>query len=597
MFLRASIRKKDGKVHRYFSVVENKRVGRGGRVVQRHVLYLGEINDSQERAWRKSIEVFEEGAERPRTLSLFPEDRCDGLLPDASVVGVKLSELRLERPRQWGACWLALSLWQELQLDRFWQERLPSNRKGTRWDLVLFVLVAYRLLSPGSEWRLHREWYGRSALADLLGEDFGLAESHKLYACHDLLLAHKQAVFDHLTARWRDLFNAKFDVLLYDLTSTYFEADPPFAEGDKRRHGHSRDHRPDCVQVVIALIVTPEGLPLAYEVMAGNTADRTTLKDFLERIERQYGKAQRIWLMDRGIPTEEVLAQMRVSDPPVQYLVGTPKGRLSRLEQALLARPWQQARENVAVKLLPQDGELYVLAESRDRVAKERSMRRRQLKWLWKRLAQISAMKLTREELLMKLGSARSQAPTAWRLVDIDVAPTMASLTYRLNRKKLAQARRREGRYLLRTNLTDGDPARLWELYLTLVKIEEAFKNLKSDLALRPIFHQREDRIEAHIFIAFLAYCLHVTLGRRLHALAPGLTPRSVLEKFAAVQMIDVQIPTTDARTITLTRYTEPETELKLLLNKLKLGLPPQRPPKITPASTAVVQTFHVPPK
>lgn len=288
--------------------------------------------------------------------------------------------------------------------------------------------------------------------------------------------------------------------------------------------------------------------------------------------------------MDRGIPTEEVLIQMRASDPPVQYLVGTPKGRLSKLEQLLLARPWQQARENVAVKLLPQDGELYVFAESRDRVAKERAMRRRQLKWLWRRLAQISAMKLTREELLMKLGSARSQAPTAWRLVDIDVDPKMASLSYRLNRKKLAQARRREGRYLLRTNLTDSNPARLWELYLTLVKIEEAFKTLKSDLALRPIFHQREDRIEAHIFIAFLAYCLHVTLGRRLHALAPGLTPRSVLEKFAAVQMIDVHIPTTDARTITLTRYTEPEPELKLLLQKLKLRLPPQRPPKITAA-------------
>jgi hypothetical protein len=584
MFLRASIRKKDGKVHRYFSVVENKRVGVRGRVVQRHVLYLGEINDSQELAWRKSIEVFEEGGEHPKTLSLFPEDRCEGLLTDGSVVGVKLSELRLERPRQWGACWLALRLWQELQLERFWQERLAANRKGTRWDLVLFVLVAYRLLSPGSEWRLHREWYGKSALAELLGEDFGLAESHKLYACHDLLLAHKQAVFDHLTGRWRDLFNARFDVLLYDLTSSYFEADPPFPEGDKRRHGYSRDHRPDCVQVVIALIVTPEGLPLAYEVLAGNTSDKTTLKGFLDRIERQYGKAQRIWLMDRGIPTEEVLAQMRASDPPVQYLVGTPKGRLSKLEQALTSRPWQQARENVAVKLLPQDGELYVFAESRDRVAKERSMRRRQLKWLWKRLAQIAAMKLSREELLMKLGSARSQAPTAWRLVDIDVDRKIATFSYRLNRKKLAQTRRREGRYLLRTNLTDSDPARLWELYLTLGKIEEAFKNLKSDLALRPIFHQREDRIEAHIFIAFLAYCLHVTMGRRLHALAPGLTPRSVLEKFAAVQMIDVHIPTTDARTITLSRYTEPEPELKLLLEKLKLALPPQRPPKITAA-------------
>jgi transposase len=580
MFLRASIRRKNGKEHRYWSVVENKRVG-GGRVVQRHVLYLGEINDSQELAWRKSIEVVEEGGERPRTLSLFPEDRCEGLLDDGTIVGLRLSQVRLMRPRQWGACWLALRLWQELRLDRFWRERLPSSRKGTRWDEVLFVLASYRLLAPGSEWRLHREWFEKSALADLLGGDFALAEIHKLYRCHDRLLAHKEALFDHLTERWRDLFNVDFDVLLYDLTSTYFEADPPFPEGDKRRHGYSRDRRFDCVQVIIALVVTPEGLPLAYEVLAGNTKDDTTLRGFLARIERQYGKARRLWLMDRGIPTEEVLAEMRQCDPPVQYLVGTPKGRLTKLEKDLIAKPWQQARPGVKVKLLPKDGELYVFTESRDRVAKERAMRRRQSKWLWARLAHIQTMKLTREELLMKLGAARSQAPTAWRLVTIVVAAKEASFSFKLDRDKLRQALRREGRYLLRTNLTADDPAKLWELYLQLVIIEEAFKNLKGDLAVRPIFHKLEARIEAHIFIAFLAYCLHVTLARRLHALAPGLTPRSVLEKFAHLEMIDVHIPTTDRRELTLTRYTEPEREIKLLLGKLRLELPTQPPPKI----------------
>ena len=581
MFLRQTIRKKDGKEHRYFSVVENKRVA-CGRVVQRHVLYLGEINDTQELAWRKSIEVFDESAARPRTLSLFPEDRCEGLLPDGSIIRLKLSQVRLCRARQWGACWLALTLWRELHLDRFWGERLPASRKGTRWDQVLFVLTAYRLLAPGSEWRLHREWFERSALADLLGADFALAEIHKLYACHDRLLAHKQPLFDHLVGRWRDLFNVSFDLLLYDLTSTYFEADPPFPEDDKRRHGYSRDHRPDCVQVVIALVVTPEGLPLAYEVMPGNTRDNATLRGFLEGIERQYGKARRIWLMDRGVPTEEVLGEMRACDPPVQYLVGTPKGRLTRLEQDLLAKPWQQARPGVELKLLPQDGELYVFAQSRDRVAKERAMRRRQLKWLWKRLAEITAMKLTREELLMKLGAARSHAPTAWRLVAVKVPKGSTTLSYRLKRDKLRQARRREGRYLLRTNLTESDPAQLWSYYLKLVAIEEAFKNLKGDLAIRPIFHQDEPRVEAHIFIAFLAYCLHVTLRRRLHALAPGLTPRSVLEKFAAIQMIDVHIPTTDGRELVLTRYTEAEPEQKLLLDKLRLELPAQPPPKVT---------------
>jgi len=582
MFLRHKIRKKDGKEHRYFSVVENKRVG-GGRVVQRHVLYLGEINDTQELAWRKSIAVLEGGAAQPRTLSLFPEDRCEGLLPDNSIVRLKLSQVRLSRPRTWGACWLAHTLWRELQLERFWSERLPRSRKGTRWDQVLFVLVAYRLLAPGSEWRLHREWFERSALADLLGEDAGVAEIHKLYACHDRLLVHKQAVFDHLVGRWRDLFNVRFDVLLYDLTSTYFEADPPFPEGDKRRHGYSRDHRGDCVQVVIALVVTPEGLPLAYEVLAGNTSDKTTLRGFLERIERQYGKARRVWLMDRGVPTEETLTEMRAADPPVAYLVGTPKGRLSRLEKDLIGKPWRQARPGVQVKLLPQDGELYVFAESKDRVAKERAMRRRQLKWLWTRLKQLAAMKLSREELLMKLGAARKQGRTAWRLIPVEVAAASAEFSYRLDRKKLRQIRRREGRYLLRTNLTDDDPAKLWSYYLQLVTVEEAFKTLKGDLAIRPIFHQEEARIEAHVFIAFLAYCLRVTLARRLHALAPGLTPRSVFEKFAAMQMIDLHVPTTDGRELGLTRTTEPEPELTLLLGKLRLELPAQPPPKITP--------------
>jgi transposase len=584
MFLRHTKRKKDGKEHRYWSIVENRRAG-GGRVVQRPLLYLGEINDSQELAWRRSIEVMESGTAQPRTLSLFPEDRCEGLVPDDAIVRLKLSQVRLRRPRQWGGCWLALNLWRELALDRFWAERLDPSRKRTRWHQVLLLLVAYRLLAPGSEWRLHRQWFERSAMADLLGEDVGLAEIHKLYRCHDRLLEH--TLFDHLVGRWRDLFNVSFDVLLYDLTSTYFESDPPFPDGDKRRYGYSRDHRSDCVQVIIALVVTPEGLPLAYEVLPGNTKDNTTLKGFLDRIERQYGKARRIWLMDRGVPTEAILAEMRAADPPVQYLVGTPKGRLTRLEKALIAKPWHDARPGVQVKLLPQDGELYVFAQSADRVAKERAIRRRQLKWLWARLKQLAGMKLTREELLMRLGAARKQARTAWRLLAIKVAKDSATFSYRLDRDKLRQARRREGRYLLRTNLTDDDPARLWGLYLQLVSIEEAFRNLKGDLAIRPIFHQDQARIEAHIFIAFLAYCLHVTLDRRLHALAPGLTPRSAIEKFAAVQMIDLHIPTTDGRELLLTRYTEPEPELALLIDKLKFVLPAQPSPKISPSQIA----------
>lgn len=583
MFLRASTRKKDGKTHRYWSVVENRRLA-DGRVLQRHVLYLGEINDSQASAWRRSIEVLDEREDAPRTVALFPEDRIDECTLDTSVVRLRLSQMRLCQPRVWGSCWLALKLWERLGLDCFWSQRLTRSRKGTRWDQVLFVLVAYRLLSPGSEWRLHRQWFERSAMKDLLGADERLGDIHKLYACHDRILKHKTAVFDHLVGRWKDLFNVEFDVLLYDLTSTYFEANPPFEEGDKRRFGHSRDRRSDCVQVVIALVVTPQGLPLAYEVLPGNTADNTTLRDFLSRIENQYGKARRVWVMDRGIPTETVLSEMRNSDPPVHYLVGTPKGRLSRLENELLLKPWHEVRSGVQVKLLPQDGEMYVFAQSHDRIAKERAMRKRQLKRLWARLAKLSSMKLSREALLMKLGAAKSQSPSAWRLVEVTVDDQTASFTYTLRRNKLREVRRREGRYLLRTNLTSSDPAELWRYYIQLVQVEQAFKDLKGDLAVRPVHHQLAHRIDAHIFIAFLAYCLHVTLTQQMRPHASGLSARSVLDKFAAVQMLDVHIPTTDGRELVLTRYTEPERELKLLLERLNLELPAQPPPKITHA-------------
>jgi hypothetical protein len=588
MFLRKTQRRKDGKTHLYWSVVENKRLA-SGRVIQRHVLYLGEVNSSQAEAWRKGIEVFDEDAGRPRSLALFPEDRCEAAEGE-NVIRLRLSEMRLCRPRQWGACWLAGVLWRELQLDRFWAERLPRSRKGTRWDDVLQVLATYRLIAPGSEWRLHRQWFLDSAMADLLGADFGLAEAHKLYACHDLLLAHKQALFSHLTQRWRDLFNVSLDVLLYDLTSTYFEVNASdLPEGSQRRHGYSRDKRPDCPQLVIALVVTPEGLPIAYEVLPGNTADSTTLRSFLDKIESQYGKARRVWVMDRGVPTEEVLAQMRASDPPVQYLVGTPKGRLTRLERHLIDKPWRKARDGVEVKLLAQDDELYVYAQSADRVAKERAMRRRQLKWLWARLKKLAAMDVSRQERLMKLGAARSKAPSAWRLVDVALDDNTSALSFSLNRTKLRATRRREGRYLLRTNLTESDPALLWQSYIQLVAVEEAFKTLKGDLAIRPIFHRDERRIEAHIFVAFLAYCLQVTLTRRLHGLAPGLTARSALAKFAAMQMIDVHLPTTDGREIILTRTTEPEPDLRLLIDRLNLVLPAQPPPKI--AAVALPQT------
>lgn len=323
MYLKCSARRKNGKEHRRWSIVENRRV-QGGECVQRHVLYLGEINDSQQAAWQKSIAVLAEGEREPRQVALFPEDRV-GAANTVPQIQLKLSALTLHRPRQWGACWLALTLWRALGLDEFWRARLAASRKGTRWDLVLTTLAIYRWLDPGSEWRLQREWFERSALGELLGGDYRLAADDTLYRCHDRLLAHKTALFTHRQDRWRDLFNAKFDVLLYDLTSTYFESDPPEHPGGLRRFGYSRDKRSDCVQVVIALIVTPEGFPLGYEVLAGNTTDNTTLRGMLARIETQYGKAERTWLMDRGLPTEAVLEEMRTSTRPGAIWSARPK--------------------------------------------------------------------------------------------------------------------------------------------------------------------------------------------------------------------------------------------------------------------------------
>ena len=427
---------------------------------------------------------------------------------------------------------MACELWDQVSLDEFWQARLGVSRQGTRWLNVFKTLVCFRLIDPGSEWRLHRQWFTQSAMADLLGEDFALVQKDKLYRCLDRLLAHRRDFFSYLRERWQTLFDVSYEVLLYDLTSTYFESAPP-EYGSKsrlRRYGYSRDKRPDCVQVVIALIVTPQGFPLAYEVMPGNTADNTTLSDFLGKIEAQYGRSERIWVMDRGIPTEAVLQEMRDSETPVYYLVGTPKGRLSKLEAAFVGQSWEQAKTSVQVKLLVQQDEVYILAKSDARLLKERGMRQRKLKRLWARLTTLQRQKPSRDQLLLKLGAAKKEAGRVWSLVDIEIPKDNQDLQatgfrFSLHKDKLRRTRRREGRYLLRSNLTGRDPAELWKHYILLTEIEQAFKELKSDLAIRPIYHQKDERIEAHIFVAFVAYCLQVTLKHRARSLAPGLRP------------------------------------------------------------------------
>ncbi len=582
MFLRATIRKKDGKLHRYYSVVENRRL-RSGKVAQRTVLYLGEINDTQEAAWRKTLDVFDECGGGPTSLSLFPEDR--EIPADAvDAIQVKLSEMQLKHPRSFGDCWLACEIWRQLGLTDFWNERLPIGREDVSWSKVLQLLVVNRLIDPGSEFRLHRQWFDRSAMDELLGVDFVVAEKDRLYRCLDRVLAHKKELFLFLKDRWRNLFNTRFDVLLYDLTSTYFEGQAE--QNPKAKRGYSRDGRPDCLQVVIALVVTTEGFPLAYEVMDGNTSDKTTLRGFLDKIELTYGKAERMWVMDRGIPTEELLEEMRRPERKTQYLVGTPRGRINTLEKKWLQLPWQKVRDSVEVKLWEEAGELFILAKSEGRRQKEMAIRRRRLVQYLRALRRMRHSLPARDQLMMRIGAAKSKAGRSASFVRLYLPAEGEEVTgetfrFRLDREKFDKAELRDGHYLLRSNLTAGEPDILWERYVQLTEIEAVFKTLKSDLAIRPVFHQKEHRVDAHIFVAFLAYCIMVTLKKRLQVHAPGLTSKAILEKLATIQMLDVWLPTSDGRCLVMSRYTHPETDQQVLLKKLGLRLPDQPLPRI----------------
>jgi transposase len=588
MFLRSTNRKKDGKDHRYFSVVENRRLS-SGKTAQRTVLYLGEVNDTQESAWRKTLEVFDEDRQSSTNRSLFPDDRQ---MPADAVdaLQVKLSGLELRRPRAFGNCWLASEIWRQLGLDRFWQQRLPDGRETVHWEKVLRLLVVNRLIDPGSELRVHRQWFLQSAMDDLLGVDFEVAEKDRLYRCLDRLLEHKQDLFVWLRQKWADLFQADFEVLLYDLTSTYFEG--AMQENPRAKRGYSRDGRPDCLQVVIALVVTTDGFPLAYEVMDGNTSDRTTLRGFLDKIETTYGKAKRMWVMDRGIPTEAILAEMRDPKRPVSYLVGRPKSKIGQHEKQGLDLPWQKVRDSVEVKLFEQDGELYVLAKSEGRQRKEIAIRRKRLVRLLRKLRAMRHSLPARDQLLMRIGAAKTEAGRAFGFVPIQLPGarhpvTRESFRFSVDKQKLKDAELRDGHYLLRSNVSGEDPAVLWTRYVQLTQIESVFRCLKSELGIRPIYHRLEHRVDAHILIASLAYCLQVTLKRRLTEHAPGLTPAAVLKKLSAIQMIDVWVPTVDHRWLILPRYTQPEKDLSLLLQKLQLELPAQPPPRITSRSLA----------
>jgi transposase len=587
MFLRQNKRHKNGKTHRYFSVVENRRTS-GGNTTQRQVLYLGEINDSQQEAWRRTLEVFDEDRRQYCELSLFPDDRP---LPPGAVnaISVKLDRMQLRRPRSYGDCWLGCWLWEKLQLSSFWNMRLADARGEVPWASVLQLLVVNRLIDPGSELRIHRQWFLRSAMDELLEVDFAVAAKDRLYRCLDKILKHKEALCQFIAERWKTLFDASFDVLLYDLTSTYFEG--LCEQIPKARHGYNRDGRGDCRQVVIALVVTPDGLPLAYEVLAGNTTDKTTLRQFLDKIETMYGKARRTWVMDRGIPTEATLREMR--EAGTQYLVGTPRSMLGKLDQQFADKPWHQVHEAMQVKLTQHEGEFYVLAHSDQRQLKERAMHRRRFKAygrglhaLRRRCRPGCRSRISRDTLLGRLAVLKQQAGRMSRAVTVHVPdegqrPTPENFHYELNTEFSRESVERDGSYILRSNAIQSDATTMWSMYMQLVWVESAFKSMKSDLAIRPIWHQVQPRVEAHIFVAFMGYCLMAALRKQIEHAAPGLSPKAVLEQLGAIQMVDVCLPTSDGRWLIMPRYTEPEPEQEMLLEKLGLTLPPQPPPRI----------------
>lgn len=577
MYLKRRTRTKDGKTHVYYSIAESLRVS-GHRVVQRQILHLGELNTTQIDSWQHTLDVLHEDGQR-RQLRLFT-DR-DGPVPaDPDVVQVRLSTLAVKSPRRWGDCWAGCQLWEELGLRAFWSEALADQAGDLPWAKVLELLAVNRLLEPRSELFVHEKWFPQTAMDQLLDTDALVADKDRLYRCLDRLPAHKAALEKHLAARWQDLFGATFDVLLYDLTSTYWEG--ALEGSDFARRGYSRDHRPDCKQLVIALIVTPEGMPLSYQIFPGNRLDRTTLAAILQAVESQYGKARRVWVFDRGVVSEENLELLRARG--AHYLVGTPKSQLKAYEQKLVEGPWQRASAEVEVQLVEGTDEVYVLCRSAGRRAKERAMRGR---WLRRLIGDLRALarrvrtgRLKRASLVERqLGRLAERHPQAWRWVQIQWEGQ--TLSWDWDREKFRRAVQAEGAYLLRAHWTEKDPAKLWTTYTQLAEAEAAFRTLKSEIQVRPIWHRRDQRIEAHVLVAFLGYCLWVCLKQKARKVSPSLTPWQILDQLRRLLLVEVWFELKDGRPMCLPRITQPEPAQALLLEQLGWPLPPQPPPRI----------------
>jgi len=572
MHLKRRTRHKDGKTHVYYSVSESVRVSRT-RTTQRQVLHLGELNTTQAESWQRTIEVLhEDGQARQRRLFT---DREASAPHDPDVLEVKLSSFAVKSPRRFGDCWVGTQLWEELGLRAFWEQALAAQAGEVPWDKVLELLAVNRLLAPRSELFVHEKWFGQTAMGLLLDSDARVADKDRLYRCLDRVCEHKSALEQHLAARWKDLFGAPFDVLLYDLTSTYFEGSVEAVSQAQR--GYSRDHRPDCKQLVIALIVTPEGFPLSYEIFAGNRLDRTTLKEIIQALEQKHGKARRVWVFDRGIVSEENLKWLR--ERGAYYLVGTPKNQLQAYEQKLVEGTWEQVNSQVQVQLIAQGDEVFVLCRSTGRQQKERAMRRR---WLRRLIGDLRSLRrrvrhgqLKQPELIQQqIGRLRERHRQAWRWLEWKLQGPEFSWDWQ--REPFQAAARAEGAYLLRAHWPGQDRSQLWQTYVQLTEAEAAFRVLKSEVKIRPIWHWLERRVEAHVLVAFLGYCLWVCLKKKAQRVAPSLTPWQILDQLGRIQLVEVWFELRDGRRMCLPRITQPEQMQQLLLRQLNWQLPEQ---------------------
>lgn len=579
MYLKTHKRKKNGKYHEYYSIAEKRKISRG-RYVEKVVLYLGEISDSQKKSWQKSIKILNED-NKPIYKSLFAIDNETQLCYNVDTIPIKLSKMKLSKPRTFGDCWLGCEIWDQLGLDKFWSERIDTARSPLKYSKVLKLLTINRLIKPGSEFYIHHHWFDQTAMAALLDCDYEVASKDRLYRCLDRIVPYKDELCKYLTEQWQMMFNLEYDVLLYDITSTYFEG--LCKRNPKAKFGRSKDKRSDCRQVLIALVVTPDGFPINYEVLAGNTGESSTLTDLMAKIEKMYGKARRVWLMDRGIPTDASLKVLRESG--IDYLVGTQRKLLDEFQRELLVQNWQQVNESVCVKYLEKEGECYVLALSKSRMAKERALRKRKLRDYLEGLDKLQKYR-DRDRFMKRLGVLHHQAGSCRHCVDLKLPAegkrvSKKNFKFSFNHQKYRAMIYRDGMYFLRTNQTGKEAVELWEQYMLQCNVEQAFKELKSDIGVRPVYHHKEERVDAHIFVAFLSYCLQTTLRHKLRQSASGLTAQSVLEELCRIQMLDVTFETQDNRVLLMQRYTEPELEHKLILSHLKMELPLQKPPKI----------------